>query len=362
MDITKEVESALEEEGYVKIDSTSPSTMTTSTITSPVSLADNTSSLSAGSSVNSQPVSRVTSPVQQQIRAGLPSSNAPKTSAVKSPYETNLGSSSSLSTWQTQNSGQTSEDDQIGSMWSWMSSAVSAGLQTTQNLGRNIVEKTKTSVESVITTLDPEMQDYLRGRDQSINIAVTTDDSEAVEAIKDGFLQVFEHVVIQPHSSVSGIAPLPVGFSAGVKGAQHRIANLVRGKKILEGQVIIGFEEMVCELLPGKWFGLTCLALSDPTSKLEFETFSQSVHIPKLYITKAEESTPSNYNLRWSGLSYTLGEVIIGSGQAHGDWQSKLSGSSKRQILTLAARTLAGQFRDRLKACADSLMENAVVM
>ena len=90
------------------------------------------------------------------------------------------------------------------------------------------------------------------GRDQSINIAVTTDDSEAVEAIKDGFLQVFEHVVIQPHSSVSGIAPLPVGFSAGVKGAQHRIANLVRGKKIVEGQVIIGFEEMVCELLPGK--------------------------------------------------------------------------------------------------------------
>ena len=145
MDITKEVESALEEEGYVKIDSTSPSTMTTSTITSPVSLADNTSSLSAGSSVNSQPVSRVTSPVQQQIRAGLPSSNAPKNSAVKSPYETNLGSSS-LSTWQTQNSGQTSEDDQIGSMWSWMSSAVSAGLQTTQNLGRNIVEKTKVSL------------------------------------------------------------------------------------------------------------------------------------------------------------------------------------------------------------------------
>ena len=39
------------------------------------------------------------------------------------------------------------------------------------------------------------------GRDQSINIAVTTDDSEAVEAIKDGFLQVFEHVVIQPHST-----------------------------------------------------------------------------------------------------------------------------------------------------------------
>lgn len=39
-----------------------------------------------------------------------------------------------------------------------------------------------------------------------------------------------------------------------------------------------------------------------------------------------------------------------------------VQGSSKRQILTLAARTLAGQFRDRLKASADSLLENALVM
>lgn len=355
MDIAKEVESALEEEGYVKIDSTSPSTMTTATVTSPVSSGDKTSSLSASSSINSPSVGRITSPVQQQIRADLPSSNASENSAGKSSTETS-SNSTSLSTWQT------SEDDQFGGVWGWMSSAVSAGLQTTQNLGRNIVEKTKNSVESVITTLDPEMEDYLHGRDQSISIAVTTNDSEATEAIKDGFLQVFEHVEVQSHSSVSGIAPLPVGFSAGVKGAQHRIANLVRGKKILEGQVIIGVEEMLSELLPGKWFGLTCLALNDPTSKLELETFSQSVHIPKVYITKAEESTPSNYNLRWSGLSYTLGEVIIGSGQAHGDWHSKISGSSKRQILTLAARTLAGQFRDRLKASADSVMENALVM
>lgn len=82
-----------------------------------------------------------------------------------------------------------------------------------------------------------------------------------------------------------------------------------------------------CTYFLFRWFGLTCLALNDPTSKLELETFSQSIHIPKVYITKAEESTPSNYNLRWSGLSFTLGEVIIGSGQAHGDWHSKISGT-----------------------------------
>ena len=90
------------------------------------------------------------------------------------------------------------------------------------------------------------------GRDQSVSLVVTTNDSESIEAIREGFLQVFEHVAVQSHSSVSGIAPLPMGFSAGVKGAQHRIANLVRGKKVLEGQVIIGVEEMVAEILPGK--------------------------------------------------------------------------------------------------------------
>ena len=55
------------------------------------------------------------------------------------------------------------------------------------------------------------------------------------------------------HSTSSGIAPLPVGYSAGVKGAQHRIANLIKGKKVQEQQVVIGLEEMISELLPRKY-------------------------------------------------------------------------------------------------------------
>jgi len=71
---------------------------------------------------------------------------------------------------------------------------------------------------------------------------------------------------------------------------------------------------------------MICLFLNDPNLKIELQTFSQALEVPKEYITKAEQSTPSNYNLRWSGLSYTLGEVILGTGQAQGDWQSKVGG------------------------------------
>ena len=139
MDISKEVESALEEEGYVKIDSTSPSTMTSATLTSPISASDQTTSLTAGSSLQSQPVNPIASPVQQQIRPDISSSDI---SAGRSSTDPS-SSSSTLSTWQEQHSG---EADQFGGVWGWMSSAVSAGLQTTQNLGRNIVEKTKVHV------------------------------------------------------------------------------------------------------------------------------------------------------------------------------------------------------------------------
>ena len=141
MDIVKEVESALEEEGYVKIDSTSPSTM--SDVSSSVSSTDKTSSLSAVTLAHSQPADRITtSPVQQKIRPDL-SSSILSENTLSSKSSANVSSSSSSSTWQRQNSGQDPEEEQSGGVWGWMSSAVSVGLQTTQNIGRNIVEKTK---------------------------------------------------------------------------------------------------------------------------------------------------------------------------------------------------------------------------
>ena len=70
--------------------------------------------------------------------------------------------------------------------------------------------------------------------------------------MKDGFRQVFEHAVFKCESSVSNIAPLPVGHSAGLKATQHRIMSLRKTKKVAELDVVVGLEEMIAELLPGK--------------------------------------------------------------------------------------------------------------
>ena len=74
----------------------------------------------------------------------------------------------------------------------------------------------------------------------------------ALDAIKDGFKQVFARAAISCHTSSSSIAPLPVGYSAGIKGAQHRITNLRKTKKVEDNEVVLAVEEFMAELLPGK--------------------------------------------------------------------------------------------------------------
>lgn len=83
---------------------------------------------------------------------------------------------------------------------------------------------------------------------------------------------------------------------------------------------------------------MTCLCLSDPARKIDLETFSQAIAIPAEHVKKAEQITPSNYSLRWSGLSFTLGEVILGNGQSSGDWQNEISG--KTVLSSISCRTL----------------------
>ena len=83
-------------------------------------------------------------------------------------------------------------------------------------------------------------------------MTLTTEDAATIDAIKDGFRQVFELAFFKGCSSASGIAPMPTGCSAGLKGAQHRVSHMRRSKKVKEDEVVLGVEELIAELVPGK--------------------------------------------------------------------------------------------------------------
>lgn len=140
VDIVKEVASALEEEDFTKEGSktaTKVAPTNTRTTALPYQQPAVTTQLpkltasNVSQSISSSNTVVPASPPQERIRSEpAPSQKGPQT-----------GDSSTASTSTTWQKPQTEESG--GGMWGWMSNAVSAGLQTTQNIGRNIVEKTK---------------------------------------------------------------------------------------------------------------------------------------------------------------------------------------------------------------------------
>ena len=73
-----------------------------------------------------------------------------------------------------------------------------------------------------------------------------------------------------------------------------------------------------------------------------------------LLSTQAQDQTPADYNLRWSGLAVTVGTVIQQRtmSASRSDWHETLTGVSRRQMIYLAAKVLAGMYQQRLQFTA----------
>ena len=89
-----------------------------------------------------------------------------------------------------------------------------------------VAEKTKNSVETIITTVDPQMKDYIySGGD--IEIVVASEADSKVVPVREAFQRVFGRATVvglKPQPAVA-IAEQPVGYAAGRQGAIERIQN-----------------------------------------------------------------------------------------------------------------------------------------
>ncbi|KAK2143094.1 hypothetical protein LSH36_878g01028 [Paralvinella palmiformis] len=142
----------------------------------------------------------------------------------------------------------------IGPVYPAPSEAKQAGLfgwLPGRNLVNRVVQKTKSSMESVITTLDPGMKDVIySGGD--IDIIVTSSKEVKVGAVRQAFQEVFGRATVSGQDSQPHIAPQPVGYSAGLKGAEERIDNLLRSEAVHEKQTTISIESFIEEILPDR--------------------------------------------------------------------------------------------------------------
>ncbi|NWV38707.1 PRRC1 protein, partial [Grantiella picta] len=214
---------------------------------------------------------------------------------------------------------------------------------------KSVLDKTKHSVESMITTLDPGMVPYIRTGGE-LDIVVTSNKEVKVAAIRDAFQEVFGMAIVTGEAAQSNIAPQPVGYAAGLKGAQKRIDSLRRTGVIHQKQPAVSMESFIEELLPDKWFDIGCLIIEDPVHGIHLETFTQATPVPLEYVQQAKSLTPQDYNLRWSGLLVTVGEVLEKSMQNvnRTDWHAAFTGMSHRQMIYSAAKALAGMYKNQL--------------
>ncbi|XP_068780952.1 protein PRRC1 isoform X2 [Struthio camelus] len=214
---------------------------------------------------------------------------------------------------------------------------------------KSVLDKTKHSVETMITTLDPGMAPYIRTGGE-LDIVVTSNKEVKVAAIRDAFQEVFGMAVVTGEAAQSNIAPQPVGYAAGLKGAQERIDSLRRTGVIHEKQPAVSVESFIEELLPDKWFDIGCLIIEDPVHGIRLEAFTQATPVPLQYVQQAQSLTPQDYNLRWSGLLVTVGEVLEKNllNVNRTDWHVVFTGMSRRQMIYSAAKALAGMYKQRL--------------
>lgn len=214
---------------------------------------------------------------------------------------------------------------------------------------KSVLDKTKHSVETMITTLDPGMVPYIKTGGE-LDIVVTSNKEVKVAAIRDAFQEVFGMAVVTGEAAQSNIAPQPVGHAAGLKGAQERIDSLRRTGVIHEKQPAVSVENFIEELFPDKWFDIGCLIIEDPIHGIHLEAFTQATPVPLQYVQQAKSLTPQDYNLGWSGLLVTVGEVLEKSmlNVNRTDWHMVFTGMSRRQMIYSAAKALAGMYKQHL--------------
>ncbi|XP_016910217.1 protein PRRC1 isoform X2 [Apis cerana] len=213
------------------------------------------------------------------------------------------------------------------------------------NVLSKVAEKAKNSVNTMITTLDPQMHS---GGDMEIIVA--SDKDVKISPVRQAFQTVFGKATVTGVSvETSAVAAQPVGFAAGVKGAEERI-NSARNIPTLPKDIpIIAVENFLLEVGEDKWYDLGVILLNDPKRNVNLQTFTQMTPVPSQIVTMAQEATPEDYPLKWSGLSVTVGSLMANSLQVnHNEWHHALTGISRRDIILLAVQSLAGIYKNTI--------------
>jgi len=268
----------------------------------------------------------------------------PQTYATSQPHNPALPQSTSLPTNLDQTTVATvvAESPPTPGMFGWV--------KGTGFLSR-VVEKTKSVTENVITTLDPQMKEFIHSGGD-VELVVASDKENKVGPVREAFQKVFGHATVYglPSKSIS-IAEQPVGFASGKQAASERISTLRKSGSIGPNTPVLSVENFLYEVNEEIWIDLSCLVLSDPLRKITLQSYSQPTNVDSKYIQLLKEGTPDNYPKQWSGFAVPIGQVMAEElNVPHPSWQEAVTGVHRKELLLMASTGMAGLYKRALQA------------
>ena len=172
-----------------------------------------------------------------------------------------------------------------------------------------VVEKTRTVTENVITTLDPQMKEFIHSG--GVEVVVASDKEHKVVPVREAFQKVFGHATVYglPSKTIS-IAEQPVGYASGKQAAAERASQLRKAGAATANTVILAVENFLYEVTEELWLEMSCLLLSDPAHNINLVTYSQATVVEAGVIQKLKDGTPDNYPRQWSGFAVPVGRKL----------------------------------------------------
>lgn len=194
-----------------------------------------------------------------------------------------------------------------------------------------IAEKAKSSVDSVITTLDPGMKEYLfSGGD--INIIVLSYSTTHLGPIRDAFQFVFGRATVsQTQISCNYPIKLARGTSAALQVAANRIRDLrLDTSNIPQNQVVIALQPTIIPIAAGsadsrldnmsntehnhesvQWFFSYAMIIEDPVQNLSLNCFSQFIPIDQETISILDDTElPAEFSDKNLGFAQSIDELM----------------------------------------------------
>lgn len=255
----------------------------------------------------------------------------------------------------------------------------------TKDIINQLAEKAKHSVDSVITTLDPGMKEYLYSGG-NINIMVISDSNSYVSPIRDAFQSVFGRAtVISARSTIpSSVLEYPIkvarGFDEAVQVSINRIKKLrLDTSNVPQNQVVLvlqptivnipsqenmnsGLKQPEEQTLP-RWFLTYSMIIEDPVLGMAMSSYSQLIPIDSDIVDLARElKLPDDFPDKQLGFSKSIDELMnsklnLVGGDDHESletiWLYPWAGLDGMQILHQLGLTLANSYRRKWNDCVN---------